>query len=220
MLEHVYRRTAACRSLDDVLVATCDDEIAAAARAFGAPVVMTSPSHTRATDRVAEACRQDAADIVVMVQGDEPMIRPAMIDSALQPMLDDPTIKCINLAAPIGSEQEARNPNTIKVTMNRYGDALYFSRSPIPAIGSQGFSGGRWYKQVCIIVFRTKTLREFAGLPETPLEIAESVDMLRLLEHGIPVRMVMTPYSTQAVDTPEDLAVVASLLAADDEPWK
>jgi 3-deoxy-manno-octulosonate cytidylyltransferase (CMP-KDO synthetase) len=213
MIEHVYRATAACALLDDVVIATCDDAIAQAAQAFGARVCRTSSAHERASDRVAEACRNETADIVVMVQGDEPMIRPEMINASATGLLDDPSAVCVNLMAPIRSEEELRDANTIKVVVDHQGQALYFSRVPIPSVAIKPFDTAHSFKQVCVISFRRSTLLEFATLPQGPLEQAESVDMLRFLEHGIAVRMVRTDIETQAVDTPADLARVEALLA-------
>src|ERR1700686_3078753 len=115
MIEHVYRRTRMCQALDQVYIATCDREIAEATEKFGGRVVMTSPLHQRASDRVAEVAEDLNVDIVLMVQGDEPLIVPEMIDLALSPLLEDPTVLCTNLAAPICSEDEFKDPNTIKV---------------------------------------------------------------------------------------------------------
>jgi 3-deoxy-manno-octulosonate cytidylyltransferase (CMP-KDO synthetase) len=215
MLEHVYRRTAACSLLDEVLIATCDEEIARVANGFGARTVITSPAHERASDRVAEATANDTAEIVVMVQGDEPMIQPAMIAAAVEPMRENPNLHCVNLASPIQSEEELRDLNTIKTVTNRNGEALYFSREAIPTTFGRPFVAGDWFKQVCVIPFRRDALRRFAELPRGPLEAAESIDMLRFLENGIPVRIVRTDLMTHAVDTPQDLELVASLLAAD-----
>jgi 3-deoxy-manno-octulosonate cytidylyltransferase (CMP-KDO synthetase) len=212
MLEHVYRHAAACRLLDEVVIATCDTEIAEAARAFGARAVMTAATHERASDRVAEAVAAEDADIVVMIQGDEPMIGPDMIEGAVAPLLTNPAIVCTNLAARITSEEELRDPNTIKVVMAGDGRALYFSRLPIPTGAGLTFDAGRWHKQVCVIPFRREALQRFCELPQGWLERAESIDMLRFLEHGIPVHMVTTTVRTQSVDTPEDLARVARLL--------
>ena len=215
MIEHVYHRTAQCKKLESVYVATCDEEIRQAVERFGGQVIMTSASHERASDRVAEAAQGLAADIVVMVQGDEPMVIPEMIDSAVAPMLDDPNIRCVNLAKPIDSEEEYRDPNTIKVVMDRNGDALYFSREPVPTLRILDFSKIPVFKQVCIIPFRRDALLEFARLEPTPLEQAESVDMLRFLEHGYRVRLVPTDVTSHAVDTPADLALVESVMAQD-----
>jgi 3-deoxy-manno-octulosonate cytidylyltransferase (CMP-KDO synthetase) len=161
--------------------------------------------------------------LVVVIQGDEPVITPRMITSAVAPMLVDPTIGCVNLARRIKSRDEYAHPNTIKVVMNVHGDALYFSRTPIPAFDFAhesandspcDFSGSRVpiFKQVCVIPFRRDYLREFARLPPTPLERAESIDMLRVLEHGGRMRLVETDVDTHAVDTPADLRLVESLL--------
>lgn len=215
MLEHVYRRTVACKQIDEAIVATCDDAIAQAAISFGARTVMTSPEHERASDRVAEASAADPADIVVMVQGDEPMIQPGMIAAALTPMLADPSIPCVNLVSPIRSEKELLDRNTIKVVMSRRGAALYFSREPVPTSSNHGFTEGIWHKQVCVIPFRRDALQLFASLPQGPLEVAESIDMLRFLENGVSVRTVHTEARTHAVDTPADLELVRSLLACD-----
>ena len=216
MIEHIFARTAACTRLDGVLIATCDEEIALAASGFGAASVMTSSAHQRATDRIAEVCERNPADIIVMVQGDEPMIRPDMVSAAITPLLENPTIGCVNLAAPIRTETELRSPNTIKVVISRQGTALYFSREVIPTIVGRRFRSGHWYKQVCIIAFRRDALRRFASLPAGPLEIDESIDMLRYLENCMPVHIITTNAVTHAVDTPADLEMVESLMA--DEP--
>jgi 3-deoxy-manno-octulosonate cytidylyltransferase (CMP-KDO synthetase) len=209
MIEHVYRRCRMNSSLDAVYVATCDREIAEATEAFGGTVIMTSSSHQRASDRVAEAAERIDADVIIMVQGDEPMIRPEMIDRAVSPLHQDPGIICTNLAAPIRSMEDMLDPNTIKVVTARNGDALYFSRQPIPSRTSGGL------KQVCVIPFRREFLFQYRKLEPTPLEVAESVDMLRILEHGFRVRVVITDYETHSVDTPADLMLVERLLRAD-----
>jgi 3-deoxy-manno-octulosonate cytidylyltransferase (CMP-KDO synthetase) len=214
MLAHVFDGAAACPLLDEVVIATCDGQIAEAAAAFGARAVMTSETHERASDRVAEVSALDPADIIVMVQGDEPMIRPEMVTAAVTPLQAQAQVACVNLAAPIRDEDELRDPNTIKVVTTLAGDALFFSRSPIPHEGHRPFVRGIWMKQVCVIAFRRDALQRFAGLPQGPLEIAESVDMLRFLENGIPVHIVATAAVTQAVDTPEDLARVEALMSS------
>ena len=210
MIEHVFRRVKRCSQLDEVYVATCDDEIRNAAEGFGARVIMTSPAHERATDRVADAAEHFAADIVVMVQGDEPMITPEMIGTALDSIRSNPRITCVNLVHRVTSELEFLDPNTIKVVTDLNGDALYFSRSPIPNVRFDQTT--KVLKQVCVIPFRRECLLEFARLPPTPLELAESIDMLRLLEHGRSVRLVETDVTTHAVDTPADLELVEKLM--------
>jgi 3-deoxy-manno-octulosonate cytidylyltransferase (CMP-KDO synthetase) len=215
MIEHIYWRCLMCKALDEVYVATCDQEIAEATRIFGGRAIMTSSSHQRASDRVAEVAQHIKADIFVLVQGDEPMIYPKMIDLALGPLLNDPNVLCVNLAASIQSEQEFNDPNTIKVVMAKNGDALYFSREPIPTRQRLAFGQFPAYKQVCVIPFRRDFLLRYTALEPTPLEQAESIDMLRALEHGYPIRLVRSDFITQSVDTPEDLARVEALMRND-----
>lgn len=208
MIEHVLRRAEMCTQLTAVYVATCDEEIKNVVERSGGRVIMTSPAHERATDRVAEAAEGVEADIVVMIQGDEPMITPAMITASVTPLLDDRSVECVNLIRRITNQHEYLDPNTIKVVMNMNRDALYFSRAPIPAQANHT----PVFKQVCVIPFRAEFLREFARLAPTPLERAESIDMLRILEHGSRVRLVETTVETHAVDTPEDLRLVETLM--------
>ena len=215
MVEHVYRRTTLAGTLDAVYVATCDTEISRAVEAFGGRAIMTSDHHERASDRVAEVMNDVNADIFVMVQGDEPMVHPDMIDEAVLPMNQHADIQCVNLMKRIESEDEFENRNTIKVVTDAEGRALYFSRQPIPDRPKGDFAAITAHKQVCIMPFRRDALRTFAALAPTPLEIAESVDMMRFLEHGHPVHMVETAFDTQAVDTAADLARVEALMRDD-----
>ena len=211
MIEHVFRRAKLCSQLDEDYVATCDDDIRQVAKGFGAKVIMTSAAHERATDRVAEAAEHFAADIIVMIQGDEPMITPAMIETALDAFRSNPLTSCVNLVHRITSEEEFIDPNTIKVVADVHGNALYFSRSPIPHASFEHLTT-KIFKQVCVIAFTRECLQEFSRLPSTPLERAESIDMLRLLENGRSVRLVETETATHSVDTPADLQLVQSLM--------
>ena len=216
MIEHVYRRAALSSELDAVYVATCDREIRDAVEKFGGKVIMTSPDHERASDRVAEAAENfPDADVIVMIQGDEPMIKPEMIALAVEPLRLDSTIECVNLMRRIESRVDFLNRNTIKVVMNRKNDAIYFSRAPVPAIDFSRENRVPVYKQVCVIPFGREFLRRFARLAPTPLEQAESIDMLRAVEHGERIRLVETEFDTRAVDTPEDLRQVEKLLEND-----
>lgn len=215
MIEHVYRRTAMSETLSGVLVATCDAAIRDAVEAFGGVAIMTSDHHERASDRIAEAMDGLEADVVVMVQGDEPMVHPHMINTAARALGENPDIGCVNLFKRIETEADFESPNTIKVVMDGEGRALFFSRRPIPDRPNGDFTAIAAYKQVCIMPFRRDALKTFAALAPTPLEIAESVDMLRFLEHGHPVHMAETSFDTQAVDTPEDLARVGALMSDD-----
>jgi 3-deoxy-manno-octulosonate cytidylyltransferase (CMP-KDO synthetase) len=216
MVEHVRRRVAMCENLDGVYVATCDQEIYDAIESFGGEAVMTSTVHQRASDRVAEVAESMEADIFVLVQGDEPMTLPEMIDRAVAPMLEDSSIECVNLTKRIDSLDSWRDPNTIKVVTDLNGDALYFSRQPIPTDRILGTEGIPLFKQVCIIPFRRDTLLSYASLAPTPLEESESIDMMRFLEHGYRVRMVETEFDTFAVDTPEDLERVQEMMRTDE----
>jgi len=212
MIGVVYQNVAQSDLLDEVIVATCDRVIFDYISSIGGRAVMTSDSHERASDRCAEALkyieREDEStyDIVVMVQGDEPMTHPDMIDEAVQPMIDDSTIEITNLLGKIESVEEFEDRNCIKVVCDLLGNALYFSREPIPTTSKvQDVS---MTKQVCIIPFRRDFLIEYTRLEPTPLEIIESVDMMRVLEHGKKVKMVPTSHQSYAVDTPEDIARV------------
>jgi 3-deoxy-manno-octulosonate cytidylyltransferase (CMP-KDO synthetase) len=215
MIEHVYKRTALSPVLDGVYMATCDREIFDATEAFGGQAIMTADTHERASDRTAEAVAGLDADVVVMVQGDEPMLHPDMIGESVAPYESEPDIPCVNLTKRIDSEADFHNPGTIKVVTDLQGNALYMSRQPIPSAPGGDFSTITAMKQVCIMPFRRDALLKFAALEPTPLEIAESVDMMRFLEHGVPVRMVDTKFETQAVDTPEDLARVEKMMRND-----
>lgn len=217
MIGHVYERVRQSPMLQATIVATCDQEIASYIESIGGQAVMTSDRHERASDRCAEALLAFEAqrgvrfDIVVMVQGDEPMTDPDMISEAVKPMLSDASIKVVNLRAPINGEAEWRDKNCIKVVCARNDDAIFFSRQPIPSNAMP--TGRNVWKQVCIIPFRRDFLLDYTKMEPTPLEIAESVDMMRLLEHGHSIKMIDTGHKTHAVDTPADLELVASLMA-------
>jgi 3-deoxy-manno-octulosonate cytidylyltransferase (CMP-KDO synthetase) len=216
MIEHVLRRAELCRLLDEVLVATCDREIANHVAGLGRRVVMTSASHERCVDRVAEAVRhRPDAGVVVVIQGDEPMLRPEMIETALEALIRDRSVLCVNLMAPVTSHEETTDPNVVKVVVNQEGLALYFSRAPIPYRHTDTGDGPVYFKQVCVMPFSREMLLTFSRLPPTPLERWESVDMLRALEHGYRVRMVETGWETWSVDTPGDLERVAARMADD-----
>lgn len=218
LVEHVRRRVMMCRLLSDVIVATCDAEIKAAVEAAGGKAVMTSSAHERCTDRIAEAAAVGAdADIVVNVQGDEPLVMPRMIEEVARPLIDDPGLQAANLMSRIRDEEEFLNPNAPKVVANLAGDLLYISREPIPSRRRASNTGrrGLGFKQLGIISFRGDFLQVFARLSPTPLEIIESVDMLRAVEHGYRVRMVETEGTMIGVDVPGDVQKVEAELPAD-----
>lgn len=216
MIEHVYRRVALCEQLDATIIATCDEEIRQAAESFGAPVIMTSDAHERASDRVAEAAKELDADVIVMVQGDEPMIFPDMIDAAIEPFRNDDSVGCVNLSRRLDSLDEYENPNTIKVVTDNKNNAMYMTRAPVPTLTKNGLADTIALKQVCVIVFTRSELELYTHLEATPLEQCESVDMLRLVEHGRAVHMVPTDRDTIAVDCPEDVSRVEEMLRLDE----
>jgi len=220
MVGHVYFRTRQCGLLAETYVATCDQEIFDYVQGIGGQAIMTAHTHERCTDRCAEAMlKVEAAtgrrvDIMVMVQGDEPMVTPEMVEEAVRPLLKDPTLQVVNLMAPMKTVAEFEDPNEVKVVVGLDGRALYFSREPIPS-RRKGIADVPMLKQVCVIPFRRDYLLKFNALPQMPLEKIESVDMLRIIEHGERVQMVRTELQTLSVDTPGDLARVQELMAGD-----
>jgi 3-deoxy-manno-octulosonate cytidylyltransferase (CMP-KDO synthetase) len=220
MVGHVALRTAMCPLPVATYIATCDAEIMDYAASAGIRAVMTADTHTRCTDRTAEALLAIekelglTADIVVMVQGDEPMVTPGMIEAALAPMLAEPDLQVVNLMADLADATEFEDPSEVKVVTDLKGNALYFSREPVPS-RKKGVSAVPMRKQVCVIPFRREFLLKFNAMPESPLEIIESVDMLRILENGGTVRMAYIHERTLSVDTPEDLRRVRERMIDD-----
>ncbi len=220
MIGHVYNRSKMSKALCEVYVATCDREIVEYIDSIGGKAIMTTDTHERATDRTAECLLKVEADtgrridIIVMIQGDEPMLRPEMIGLAVAPILHDESIDVVNLMAPLKNEQEHKDPNEVKVVVDQHDYALYFSREPIPS-RKKGAEVVPMFKQVCVIPFRRNFLLKFNQLTPTPLEIVESVDMLRILEHGYRVKMVRSDYRTYSVDTPDDLKIVVKEMIKD-----
>ena len=216
MIGHVHDRVIQSPLLTLTAVATCDQEIVDYVESIGGVAVMTSSQHERASDRCAEALiileekYQVKYDIVVMVQGDEPMTHPQMITEAVQPMLTDSEIQIINLLGNIEDIQEFEDRNCIKVVCDLNYQAMYFSREPIPSRSK--IDTVPMGKQVCIMPFRREFLFKYASLSPTPLEIIESIDMMRVLEHGMKIHMVPTNYKTYAVDTPSDLIRVENFM--------
>ncbi len=210
IIQWVYERASQAVSVSRVVVATCDAEIADAVTGFGGEVVMTSDKHRSGTDRIAEAARDIKADVIVNVQGDEPLIDPCSIDRAVEPLLHDESIVMSSLMVPIDREA-AKDPNLVKVVVNVKGFALYFSRSPIPYERNpvQLILG-----HVGLYAYRRDFLMKFASLEPTPLEKAESLEQLRALEHGFKIKMLEVADRPLGVDTPEDLERVRRILRA------
>ncbi len=219
MIGHVYKRSKMSDTLEEVYVATCDEEIAKYIRSIDGEVITTSNSHERASDRTAEAMVRieemtgKAVDIVVMIQGDEPMVTPAMIEVSLAPF-NDLEVLVVNLMAPIHSVEEFEDPNEPKVVVANNSDAIYFSREPIPT-RKKGSRNVPMHKQVCIIPFRRDYLLKFNRLPESDLERIESIDMNRIIEHGDKVRMVPISERVYSVDTESDLKKVETIMRDD-----
>lgn len=217
MIEHVYRRASAARLVHGVIVATDDARIANAVRGFGGAAVMTRADHVSGTDRIAEVVAAHPCRAVVNLQGDEPLIEPETIDTAVRPMLDDPTLEMSTVSRPFAGPEEFTNPSVVKVVTNLHGDALYFSRAPIPFPAPsvpQDAVPPLARAHMGLYVYRRETLLKLAGLPAVPLERTESLEQLRALANGIRIRVVETPHITPAVDTPADLERVRQLMMA------
>jgi 3-deoxy-manno-octulosonate cytidylyltransferase (CMP-KDO synthetase) len=204
MIQHVYERARAVRLVDRVVVATDDAGIANVVRAFGGDVMMTRATHPSGTDRAAEVAEHLDASLVVNVQGDLPFLEPAMVDSAVMPLRADPELPMATVRTPICDPAEMANPNVVKVVVDRQGDALYFSRSPLPYWRESG-AGVLGYKHIGLYAYRRDFLLRFARLEPTPLERAEKLEQLRALEWGFRIRVTDTETVGIEVDTPEDL---------------
>ena len=209
MLEHVWERASQARYLTRVLIATDDDRIFAEARRFGADVRMTRPDHPSGTDRVAEVASADSADVIVNIQGDEPLIDPGAIDVAALALVGDPDVSMATLKKRIDDPAEIHNPNVVKVVTDLRGNAIYFSRSAIPF--ARGEEPTPWYKHIGLYVYRREFLLRYSDLPIGPLDQAERLEHLRALENGYTIRMAETEYESLGVDTPEDCERVSKL---------
>ena len=220
MIQWVYERSSLCESVDRVIVATDDSRIAKAVETFGGEVAMTRSDHATGTDRLAEVAANLDDELIVNVQGDEPLIAPAMIQAAVAPLLADSSIPMGTLKTPLTSMEEYLNPNVVKVVTDQQGFALYFSRAPIPY--PRDFKEDleqRWQelstaKHVGLYVYRREFLLAYPNLPATPLESQECLEQLRALEQGYRISVAETDLVGQGVDTPEDLEKVKALLAS------
>ena len=243
MIEHVYRRAARTRGVDAVVVATDDERVAAAVQHFGGVFRMTGSQHQTGTDRVAEVARELSCDVVVNIQGDLPLIEPDMIAEVIAPLAADSAVPMSTLRRGIRDAAEYASPHVVKVVVDRNGDALYFSRAPIPYLRDAGTSDGERaggpteggardgpadtrdearigsavgrpvYAHIGLYAYRRDFLLTFAGLPRTPLEQIESLEQLRALEHGYRIRTARTRHESIEVDTPEDLERVRRSVA-------
>jgi 3-deoxy-manno-octulosonate cytidylyltransferase (CMP-KDO synthetase) len=212
MLQHVYERACKSRYLSHIIIATDDDRIYGAARRFGAPARRTRADHPSGTDRVAEVASAESCQLVVNIQGDEPLIDPGAIDAAVLGILDDPEIPMGTLKKRIEHDREHVNPNVVKVVTDRKGNAVYFSRSPIPYTRNvEELDSTPRYKHIGLYVYQRDFLLNYSSLPVGPLETAERLEQLRAIENGYTIRVVETEYESLGVDTPEDLQRVVNL---------
>jgi 3-deoxy-manno-octulosonate cytidylyltransferase (CMP-KDO synthetase) len=214
MIEHVYRRAQSCAAVGRVIVATDDLRIADAVRRFGGDVRLTRDDHASGTDRIAEVAATLDSEVIVNVQGDEPLVDPGSIAAAIAPFAADRSLGVTTLYRRITDPAELTNPNVVKVVLDRGGFALYFSRAAIPHARDPRGGWPPLYKHIGLYAYRRSTLLVLATLEPTPLERAESLEQLRALEHGIRIKAVETTHDTIHVDTPEDLEDVRRLISA------
>lgn len=220
IIQHVYERAREARLIQGTFVATDDSRIFDAVESFGGKAVMTSPEHRSGTDRIAEAVikldeegfRLGSGDVVVNVQGDEPMIHPSMVDAVVE-LMDDPRVSIGTLSKRIEHEEDAADPNVVKIVANGEGFALYFSRAPIPYHRDGDNRPRQFYKHIGIYAYRKEALLAFSKLLPTGLESIEKLEQLRALEHGFKIKVKETPFDTIGVDTPRDLERVEKCLS-------
>lgn len=219
MIEHVYRRAAAAPGVEAVVVATDDARIALTVERFGGIVRMTRSIHRTGTDRIAEVAAHLECDIVINVQGDLPVLEPETIAQVLQPFENDPAARMSTLRRLITDAADYHNPNVVKVVVNQQGHALYFSRAPVPFVRASIFEAAGLslpaFKHIGLYAYRRDFLLTLASLPQTPLEVAESLEQLRVLENGFRIHTVETQHESIEVDTPEDIERVRRLVTVE-----
>jgi len=210
MIQRVYERASQARLLERLLVATDDQRIADAVAAFGGEAMLTSPDHPTGTDRIAEVLRSVECEIVVNIQGDEPLIDPNVIDLAADALLTDSSIAMSTLMTRIRDEADARDTNITKVVVDTHGFALYFSAAPIPC--HRADTGHGWFKHLGLYAYRRDFVLKYVTLPRTPLEQTEKLEQLRALEHGFRIKVIETDHDAISIDVPEDVDRVVALL--------
>ena len=217
MIQHVWERVRRAKDVSGVLVATDDERILRAVKEFDGHAVMTRSDHRSGTERVAEVAASSAgrdAEIIVNVQGDEPLIDPAAVDAAVEVLLNDATVEVATLAVPIAAAADVMDPNVVKVVLDFQGNALYFSRAPIPWVrsGGAGQQAFPHLKHIGLYVFRRSALLEFPTFPQGQLEKLEQLEQLRWLENGFTIRVAETTYDSVSIDVVEDVPRVEKLL--------
>ncbi len=217
MIEHCYKRSALSSYSTNLFVATCDEEIKSAVEGFGGQVIMTDKNIQRPGLRVAVAAETmglNDEDIVVVVQGDEPLVHPDMIDLSIKPLLEDDNVLISNLCTE-ASVEDLADPGEVKVVCDLKMNAIYMSRSPIPSVAHEEVRS-KWWKQVCVMPFRWHFMKKFNhDLAPTPLELQESIEMIRAIQHGYKVRMIPSPYLSKSVDTDIDRIEAEKLMRSD-----
>ena len=209
MIEHVYNRVKDIDEIEKVIIATDDQRIYQQVEEFGGTVLMTSSNLKSGTDRIAEAAAKLEVDIVVNVQGDEPLLKQEMVREAIQPFYEDSTVLMSTLKKEIIDPSEINNPNVVKVVTDKKENALYFSRNPIPYPRNEGTI---YYKHIGLYVYNKQFLIEYSQLQQTSLEKSESLEQLRVLENGYKIRVVETKYNSIGVDVPEDILKVEKMM--------
>ena len=224
MIQHVCQRVSRATTVDRVIVATDDERIVAAVAAFGGEVMLTRTDHPTGTDRLAEVAAHIDSELIVNVQGDEPLIDPRMVDQAVAPLVENPQIQMGTLASAIDDIDDFHNPNVVKVVKQQGGLALYFSRAPIPWPRdltpdqlAEELPRLGVLRHIGLYVYRRQLLLDYPSWPKTPLETLENLEQLRALERGIGLYVAETEFSCHGVDTPADLKRVEALLAAENQ---
>jgi 3-deoxy-manno-octulosonate cytidylyltransferase (CMP-KDO synthetase) len=213
MIQYVYETVMKSELLTQVIVATDDQRIVDVVESFSGKARLTSKNHRTGTDRIAEIAKDIPSDIVVNIQGDEPLLDVRMIDEAIRPLITDPELDACTLCRPIMNAEDLQNPNVVKTVFDRNGNALYFSRSLIPYPRKQ--EGHQAFEHIGIYVYRKSFLMQYIKMPPTPLEVSESLEQLRILENGIRLKVVITAYEYNglSVDTQEDLDNVRRIIS-------
>lgn len=204
MIQHVYERVSDAPSVESTVVATDDERIVEAVKAFGGEAMMTDPGAATGTDRVAEVARNKSSRVVLNIQGDEPLIHPDAVEQLAAYLVQNPQVPMASLMRPGENSEDGADPNVVKVVTDEKGFALYFSRAPIPWDRSRAAISEQWFQHIGIYGFQREFLLKYTGLPATVLESTESLEQLRALAHGYSIQMLVTPHASQGVDTPED----------------
>lgn len=215
LIQHTYENALRCPLLDQVIIATDDNRIFDHAQGFGADVIMTDPSHSNGTERIAEVISKlpSPPDIVVNIQGDEPCVAPTLIEALVKVLIDTPEAPMSTVITPLTSLADAHNPSVVKCVIDTKGRALYFSRHLVP-----GTKGGKmdpdhaYYSHIGLYAYRTPFLFQYLELPSTPLQLAEDLEQLKVLEHGLSIQTAIVEHISMGVDTPEDIHKVESYL--------